>query len=274
MNKRSMKLVVIALCIAILLGSGIQAGSASAAPRTYPVLLKINDYYVLYTAPEAPYVDSQGRIMIPLRSVSQLLGAKVEYDAKAKSAVISMNARTVQFQTGSRTVMTNGSAVQMDTAPVLVQNSLYIPVSVLAGQLGVHGNYDAENHLYKLTGDNLMQTDIIKLALEDLEHGAWTMPPKPIVSNNAFMPVSYTYDASNKSFAVRAKNITGADVPEGAADVALYVLTKDSVQFPMPRRMRPAVSKDGFIVEKAVSGSLNKVELVLVKGRLLQAGNS
>ncbi|MBY9079743.1 hypothetical protein KIH86_09105 [Paenibacillus sp. HN-1] len=268
--KRRTKSALLAACISILLGSGVPSGKASAAPKKYPVLLKINDYYVLYTAPKAPYVDGQGRIMIPLRSVSQLLGAKVDYNAKAKTAEISMNDRTVQFQMGSRTVMTNGSGVQMDTAPALVQNSLYIPVSVLAGQLGVDGNYDAENHLYKLAGDDLMQTDMIKLTLEDLEHGAWTAPPRPIVSNDAFMPVSYTFDSADKSFEVRAKNITGADVPAGGEDVALYLLTKDSVQFPKPSRNRPAVSKDGFVIETAVSGSLNEVELVLVKGRLLQ----
>lgn len=84
--KQTKKLLVVLLLaagmsLALLIGGS--AGKVQAAAKEYPVLLKINDYYVVYTAPKAPYVDSQGRMMIPLRSISELLGAKVSYDAKS-----------------------------------------------------------------------------------------------------------------------------------------------------------------------------------------------
>jgi hypothetical protein len=270
--KQTKKLLVVLLLAAgmsLALLIGCSAGKVQAAAKEYPVLLKINDYYVVYTAPKAPYVDSQGRMMIPLRSISELLGAKVSYDAKSKTATIGMDDVTVMFTIRSKSVSVNGAARSMDTIPVLEQNSMFIPVSVLAGSLGIVSKWDQSNHLYTLTGDTLMQTDIIKLAIEDLERSAFGAPPGAIISNDAFRPVSYTYDEAKGSFTVKSQNITGHDIPAGAADVAAYVVFKDSVQFPVQKRERPAVGKDGFTLVTAQKQSPYPPLYLLVKGRLL-----
>ncbi|CAM2913394.1 stalk domain-containing protein [Paenibacillus sediminis] len=268
MNRRILTSLLMFLMVFVVY-SGVNSGTAQAAPAKYPVLLKINDYYVLYTTPKPPYVDAQNRMMIPLRSVSELIGAKVSYDSKSKTAAIKMDDKTITFTIGSKKVTTNGTADQMDTVPVLNQNSMFIPISVLAAHLGIQSNWDQTNHLYSLMGDNLMQTDIIKYTLEDMEGGAWTAPPEKIISNDAFRPVSYTYDASKGSFTIQAKNITGADVAKGAADVAAYILTDDSVQFPDRNRERPAVKKDGVLEVTVKNGSSKSVDYLLIKGRLL-----
>lgn len=39
--------------------------------------LKINNYYVLFTAPKAPYIDQNNRYMVPLRSINDLLGDRL-----------------------------------------------------------------------------------------------------------------------------------------------------------------------------------------------------
>ncbi|MGG1669549.1 hypothetical protein ACIFOE_02655 [Paenibacillus sp. NRS-1783] len=44
----------------------------SLAPST--PFLKINNYYVLFTTPKAPYIDKNNRFMVPLRSINDLLG--------------------------------------------------------------------------------------------------------------------------------------------------------------------------------------------------------
>lgn len=266
--------ILLAVIVTFAMYSGVNSRTVQAAPGTYPVLLKINDYYVLYTAPKSPYVDSQNRMMIPLRSISELIGATVGYDANSKMATIRMDDKTVFFTIGSKTVTVNGTAYQMDTIPVMNQNSMFIPISVLTTRLGIQNSWDQTNRLFTLTGDNLMQTDIIKYTLEDIEGGAWTRPPGQIISKDAFRPVSYTYDPTKSTFTIKAKNITGADVPEGAADVAAYILTDDSAQFPNRDRERPAVEKDGVLEVSVQNGSLKSVKYLLVKGRLLDRSAS
>jgi Histidinol phosphatase and related hydrolases of the PHP family len=271
------KLLTLGLASLLAVGSlsGVGSQPAQAAVKTNPVLLKINDYYVLYTAPKAPYVDKQSRIMIPLRSISELLGAEVSYDAKSKKAKIGMGGKTVEFTLGSKTVIVDGSATEMDTTPVLEKNAIFIPVSVLAKHLGIKSSVDPQTKIYAMTGDNLMQTDMIKYTLEDAETGAMIAPPGTIASNNAFAPISYTFDAAKESFTIKAKNITGADIPKGDADVAAYLLTDSAAQFPNPKRERPAVKKDGTITESIQNGAIGEdVNYLLVKGRLLDRSDS
>lgn len=263
-------LLVIIACNTETSGSG----TVSAAPAAQPVLLKINNYYVAYTAPKAPYVDAQNRIMIPLRSVSELLGARVSYDTDSKTASITLNGQTVTFTIGSKALIVNGAAASMDTVPAIYENAMFIPLSVLARHLQIENAWDQANHLYTLTGDNFMQSDFIKLGIEDFELGAFTRPPGTITSDNAFRPVSYTYDSANGLFSLKAKNITGADVAEGAADVAVFLLYKDSVQFPNPDRARPVVKKDGTLEVSVQKGTPSDITYVLVKGRLLDRSGS
>lgn len=79
---------LIMLCLLITTCSSIpvaNAASTSSAPVKSPLLLKINQFYVAYTAPHAPYVDNKNRLMVPLRSISDFLAADVNYDAKTKT---------------------------------------------------------------------------------------------------------------------------------------------------------------------------------------------
>nr|WP_156934149.1 copper amine oxidase N-terminal domain-containing protein [Paenibacillus zanthoxyli] len=81
-------------------------------------------------------------MMIPLRSISELIGAKVGYDAKSKTATINMDDKTVIFTIGSKMVTVDGVADQLDTNSALNQNSMFIPISVLANRLGIQSNWD------------------------------------------------------------------------------------------------------------------------------------
>lgn len=38
-----------------------------------PVVLRVNDFYVIYTLPIAPYLDSAGRVMVPLSGFAELI---------------------------------------------------------------------------------------------------------------------------------------------------------------------------------------------------------
>ena len=75
---------------------------ALAAGRTVssPVHLKINDFYVLYTSPAPPFIDENNRIMLPLRAVGHLLGARVTYEPKTKTAVVAFGDDTLRLVDG------------------------------------------------------------------------------------------------------------------------------------------------------------------------------
>lgn len=68
---------------------------------------------------------------------------------------------------------------------------------------------------------------------------------------------------------MKAKNITGKDIPAGAADVAAYILYDDTLQFPPQERVRPAVRKEGTLEVTVKTETPSTPAYLLVKGRLL-----
>jgi hypothetical protein len=156
--KRKIIGLVLALCLSMPL-SGM--ASAKSVTVTSPILLKINQYYVIYTAPQSPYLDQNNRLMVPLRSLSDLLAAEVTYDAVNKSAVISRKNYlheteenySLKMSTGVKDIEINGAASQMDTIPVLIQGSMYIPLSVVTKAFHLDTKWDSKQRITYLYED-------------------------------------------------------------------------------------------------------------------------
>ncbi|WP_025691322.1 stalk domain-containing protein [Paenibacillus zanthoxyli] len=85
--------IFVLLLISLVLPVSSQAASMKTNGRVH---LKINQYYVLYAAPKEPYLLNS-RLYLPLRSVSQLLGAKVDYDGKRKWVKIQLNNHVLEI---------------------------------------------------------------------------------------------------------------------------------------------------------------------------------
>ncbi|MFC7560415.1 hypothetical protein ACFQY3_17880 [Paenibacillus farraposensis] len=74
MEKMLFKILILSVMI-FCFSQEVLTGKLSAesiAPST--TILKINNYYVLFTTPQAPYIDKNNRFMVPLRSINDLLG--------------------------------------------------------------------------------------------------------------------------------------------------------------------------------------------------------
>ena len=98
-------------------GTRRSASAASSNTIKARVILKINQYYILYTSPDVPYIDKQNRFMIPLRAISELLGANVGYDASTKKGdgLMGRKKRGSDDQFQERVVQRNVDANRHDT---------------------------------------------------------------------------------------------------------------------------------------------------------------
>ena len=110
----SLTAIISVMLFSLVLGSASAASSNTIKAR---VILKINQYYVLYTSPDVPYIDKQNRFMIPLRAINELLGANIGYDASTKKATVSWDGRTVEVTINSKNVSYNGTLTQIDKYP-------------------------------------------------------------------------------------------------------------------------------------------------------------
>ncbi|ADZ85429.1 copper amine oxidase N-terminal domain-containing protein [Cellulosilyticum lentocellum] len=89
-----------------------------------------------------PYVDSNSRVLVPVRFVSEQLGAKVEWDAAAKRVTIIDGDKVAILNINSKQIMVNGQVKELDTAAIVKGTRTYVPIRFVSEALGATVKYD------------------------------------------------------------------------------------------------------------------------------------
>lgn len=127
--KLAKKVIVLIVTMALILGMSIAPVSALSTPS-----IAIDGSTISISASYgAPFIDSANRIQVPVRVISEKLGAKVTWDAAAKTAIINGN---IKVKLGSREISTPYGTISMDTAPVIKSDRIYVPVKYMGNALG------------------------------------------------------------------------------------------------------------------------------------------
>ena len=75
--------------------------------------------------------------MLPLRAVSEALGATVNWNDESRSISILSGSRIISMKIGEKTMYVNGTPIPMNTAPEISNGRTFIPVRDLANALGI-----------------------------------------------------------------------------------------------------------------------------------------
>lgn len=86
--------------------------------------------------PAAPF-EHQGRTFVPLRVISDLLGADVQWNKDTQTVTIAHEEDTIIVTVGSIEMLVNGQSVTTDSAPIVIGNTTFVPVRFIAAQLGM-----------------------------------------------------------------------------------------------------------------------------------------
>ena len=89
-----------------------------------------------------PYVDSNSRVLVPVRFVSEQLGAKVEWDAAAKRVTILDGDKVVILHINSKQIMVDGQVKELDTAAIVKGTRTYVPIRFVSETLGATVKWD------------------------------------------------------------------------------------------------------------------------------------
>jgi hypothetical protein len=93
--------------------------------------------------PDAPFMKD-GVNYLPLRFVTETLGAEVLWDNKAKRVTVLRGDTMVELWVGSKEITVNGVRQEVIAAPILKNNSTYVPVRVVSEQLGQKVDWDGK----------------------------------------------------------------------------------------------------------------------------------
>lgn len=91
----------------------------------------------------APYVKS-GTTLVPIRLISEELGASVQWKASNQSIKIVMDGTVVDMKVGSRFVTVNGSTRSLPMAPEVKNGTTFVPVRFISEEYGRSVTWNAK----------------------------------------------------------------------------------------------------------------------------------
>jgi hypothetical protein len=84
-----------------------------------------------------PYLDNEvNRVRVPIRFVAEAMGAKVEWDAEARRVTITRDGTEIKLTIDDPTVLVNGTWLQIDAPPKIVQDRTMVPLRFLSEAFG------------------------------------------------------------------------------------------------------------------------------------------
>ncbi|WP_379393933.1 copper amine oxidase N-terminal domain-containing protein [Paenibacillus lentus] len=162
--KRTKKLGVMLLTMVLVLT--IAPAWSSAAKLS--IVVEVNGNLISF--PDAkPFMDKSNRVQVPVRFVSEALGAEVRWNSQSKQVTVKMGEDTTVLTLGKKAFTVNGQTKQMDTVAQEKQNRTFVPLRFVSEALGAKVIWHSDLYSVEiLTG----------LAAEQPESSKGTTTPK------------------------------------------------------------------------------------------------
>lgn len=111
-----------------------------------PITVYVNKVKVDFPDQE-PYVDINGRTLVPVRFVSEALGANVDWDGNQQTVTITKDQNKIVLTINKKTIIVNGIEKAMDTAAVATdQGRTMVPVRFVSEALGQPVGWDQDTY--------------------------------------------------------------------------------------------------------------------------------
>jgi hypothetical protein len=107
---------------------------AAIAPAQQRIRTTVDGTTVVY--PDVEPVMMNGRVMVPLRGVSEHMGAYVEWDGENNEVRVSDDGTVVLLTIGSSVATVNGSIVPIDSPAVMYRGRTMVPLRFISETFG------------------------------------------------------------------------------------------------------------------------------------------
>ena len=122
----------------------------------------INNWKAGYIAPkmtwmgenilfDVPPVIVNGRTLVPIRKIAQMLGAVVSWDESTQNVKIEKDGNVLVMTINKNEYSLNGEAKTMDVPAKIMSGRTMVPVRVVSENLDCHVQWDADMNMVKLT---------------------------------------------------------------------------------------------------------------------------
>jgi hypothetical protein len=108
-----------------------------------------------------PFIRS-GRTLVPVRAISEGLGAEVQWDAATRTVTLSLDGftgtRVVKMTIGAMAYTIDGRHAWMDVAPAIVSGRTFVPLRAVSEALGAQVDWNADTRTVLIQGLDVNST--------------------------------------------------------------------------------------------------------------------
>ncbi|MBD2861203.1 N-acetylmuramoyl-L-alanine amidase family protein [Paenibacillus oceani] len=129
------KVLLPVLLVALLFMIPVQANAADN-----PIQLYLNSKKLEPEVP--PKIIGAGVTVVPVRIVSQELGAKVDWNDQERKVKVEQGEKVIEMKIDDKVVKVNGKSEELEEAPMIVDGNTLVPIRFIAEQLGLMVGWD------------------------------------------------------------------------------------------------------------------------------------
>lgn len=110
------------------------------------------------------------RTMVPMRAIFETLGATVEWDGEARKITSKRGDTTIEMTVDNKTMYINGKAVELDTAPTIVNDRTLVPTRAAAEGLDAEVEWLADSKTVLIL--DKAKDSVVKANIEVTDYGS------------------------------------------------------------------------------------------------------
>lgn len=160
---------VLSVAVTVCLMLGMLAVAPMQAHAAAPVKVYVNDKLITFDV--EPYIDAQGRTMVPVRFVTEAMGATVEWDGATQTATMTRGKVNVKLTIGKKDIqIMMVTKKKMDTVPVLAKGGrTIVPLRFVSEAFGAEVTWDAKTRsaYIKDSGKDCYRSDALVIPIDE-----------------------------------------------------------------------------------------------------------
>jgi len=156
MKKKQVKKLVIMLMVMTIMLFSISFLTVAFADSSI-VKVVINDKEISFD--EKPFIDENSRTLIPVRFVSEELGATVEWNQEKKEVTITKEDKIIKLIINKKNAFVNDEEIILDTKAILKNSRTFVPVRFISETLGTTVKWDQETQSVLITSDPIQSEE-------------------------------------------------------------------------------------------------------------------
>jgi len=214
--KKRIPALLLAMLIAVFLIPSAVADNPETRPKPSDIRIFLDGRQLSTAA--APYV-ANGRTLIPIRSVTEALGAKVDWDGATRTVTIYRAAKEIIMVIDEEYATVNGERYKLDAAPSITGGSTYLPLRFVSEHFSQLVEWNGADRTVKITEN-------MGFARDDANIREWMIGCSAILAKvNKLDPYSIGMTTrTSESAAAQRRALSGSWNCENREDVIITIL--------------------------------------------------